>query len=346
MGPLTGIKILDFSTLLPGPWATRQLADMGAEILRIESPRHQDMLRQMPAAFSRINQAKQTLSLDLTQPTAQQQVKQLLEEYDVVLEQFRPGVMAKFGLDYPSLSGAFPKLIYCSLTGYGQTGPYRDRAGHDINYLAVSGIAGYSGVERPTLSGIQLADLAGGSLQAIIAILSAIIERQQTGYGQYLDIAMADGALALNTLAAADNLEHGRNPGYATEWLNGGLFYDYYQCKDKKWLSLGGLEAKFIKKVCVALGKTEWEPRFLDFNPERQRGLKQDLAALFQTKSCEEWLSLLDDDMCVESVLTLSEAVTHPQFVARGMVKEVEGKQHLACPVKFPGSRLGKPNTD
>ncbi|MFT6910580.1 MAG: alpha-methylacyl-CoA racemase, partial [Oleiphilaceae bacterium] len=254
MQPLKGLKVLDFTTLLPGPYATQLLADMGAEVLRIESPKRPDLLKLMPpivgkvsAAHATINRNKKSLALDLKHPEAKAIIHALVSEYDIIIEQFRPGVMARLGLDYDSFKGIQPKLIYCSITGYGQTGPLQNKAGHDINYLALSGLASYSGRKDtgPVLSGTQVADIAGGSHHAVMAILAAVIERTNTGKGQYLDISMSDAALALNTMFSANTLVNQKDPGYGTEMLNGGLFYDYYKTSDGRYLSIGSLEPNF-----------------------------------------------------------------------------------------------------
>lgn len=339
MGPLTGLKILDFSTLLPGPYATHLLNDMGAEVLRIVSPTRPDLMQAFPAIDHYLNDGKEQRLLDLTQAEAKNQVRTLLADYDILLEQFRPGVMARFGLGYDDLQADFPHLIYCSLTGYGQTGPLKDRAGHDINYQALTGVASYGGSDRPVLTATPVADLAGGSLHAVIAILAAVNERHQTGLGQYLDVAMADATLALNAMEAPRVLAGEPSPTPQSGWLNGGLFYDYYCCADNLWLAVGGLEPKFIKALCEGLGKEDWVPRFMDLSPESQSQLRSDLADHFATETREFWMERLAGDCCVEPVLTLAEALQHPQFLSRSMVDPERGR--LGCALQFPGSRLG-----
>ena len=187
---LSSLKILDFSALLPGPFASMILADLGAEVLRVESPTRPDLVKMLPiqvkgvsAAHSTINRSKNSICLNLKNPDGVNIVKQLVSKYDIVLEQFRPGVMKLLGLDYEELRRHNPALIFCSLTGYGQTGPYRNRAGHDLNYLALSGISNYSRRknESPVPLGIQIADIAGGSYHVVMGILAAVIHRQQTG---------------------------------------------------------------------------------------------------------------------------------------------------------------------
>lgn len=212
---LNGLKVLDFSTLLPGPFATMYLADMGAEVIHIESPSRPDLIRIMPpyangqaTAHSYLNRNKQSIVLDLKDAASIDLIKAKISEFDIVIEQFRPDVMRRLGLDYATLAEINPRLIYCSITGYGQTGSYKDRAGHDINYLALVGIAGYSGRQDsgPPPLGIQVADIAGGSLHAVIAILAAVVERSRSGIGQYIDISMTDCVASLNSMAASATL--------------------------------------------------------------------------------------------------------------------------------------------
>ena len=259
---LKGLKILDFSTLLPGPFATLYLADMGAEVVHIESPTRPDLVRLMPpfahgqaTTHNYLNRNKHSVALDLKNPEHIEQIKFRIADYDIVVEQFRPGVMQRLGLDYPTLSALNPRLIYCSITGYGQTGPYKDRAGHDINYLALSGIAGHSGrIESgPPAMGIQIADVAGGSMHALVAILAAVIERQSSGQGQYIDISMTDCAATLNNMAASASLAGNQHQQIESGYLNGGTFYDYYQTQDDRYLSIGSLEPQFMQGLAQLL---------------------------------------------------------------------------------------------
>lgn len=265
-GPLASLKVLDFSTLLPGPFASLLLADMGAEVLRIESPTRMDLLRVLPphdqgvsASHAYLNRNKRSLALDLKQPEALEVIRQLVLEYDIVLEQFRPGVMERLGLGYEALKALNPKLIYVSITGYGQTGPYRERAGHDINYLALAGLASYTGRKDsgPLPLGIQAADIAGGSLHGVIGLLAAVIARQHSGLGQHLDVSMTDCVFSLNAMAGAGYLACGIEPAAEQQVLNGGSFYDYYRSRDGRWLSVGSLEPPFMQALCKALGRPE-----------------------------------------------------------------------------------------
>ncbi|EJM84480.1 MULTISPECIES: CaiB/BaiF CoA transferase family protein [unclassified Pseudomonas] len=349
-GPLASLKVLDFSTLLPGPFASLLLADMGAEVLRIESPTRMDLLRVLPphdqgvsASHAYLNRNKRSLALDLKQPEALAVIKQLVQDYDIVLEQFRPGVMERLGLGYEALKAINPKLIYVSITGYGQTGPYKDRAGHDINYLALAGLASYTGRadNGPLPLGVQVADVAGGSLHGVIGLLAAVIARQQSGLGQHLDVSMTDCAFSLNAMAGAGYLACGEEPGREDQMLNGGSFYDYYRSRDGRWLSVGSLEPPFMKQLCTALGLEELAALGLSPQPAQQKKLKDALQTEFEKHDFAELCALFAElDACVEPVLTLGEAIRHPQLQARELVTDVPrgdgtSQAQMACPLKF-----------
>ena len=349
-GPLSSLKILDFSTLLPGPFASLLLADMGAEVLRVESPSRMDLVRVLPpydggvsASHAYLNRNKRSIALDLKQAEAVALVKQLVLEYDIVLEQFRPGVMDKLGVGYAALKAINPGLIYVSITGYGQTGPYRDRAGHDINYLALAGVASYTGRRDsgPLPLGIQAADIAGGSLHGVIGLLAAVIQRQATGQGQQVDISMTDCAFSLNGMAGAGFLAAGVEPQMENQALNGGSFYDYYRSRDGRWFAVGSLEPQFMQQFCAAIGRPELASRGLSTKPDEQRALKREIEIEFEKRDFAEWSQLFAElDACVEPMLNLSEAVEHPQLKARQLVTTVPRgdqapQQQIACPIKF-----------
>ncbi|MFB4249210.1 CaiB/BaiF CoA transferase family protein [Pseudomonas idahonensis] len=365
LGPLASLKVLDFSTLLPGPFASLLLADMGAEVLRIESPTRMDLLRVLPphdhgvsASHAYLNRNKRSLALDLKRPEALEVIRQLLQDHDILLEQFRPGVMERLGLGYEALKAINPRLIYVSITGYGQTGPYRDRAGHDINYLALAGLASQTGRrdQGPLPLGIQAADIAGGSLHGVIGLLAAVIARQHSGQGQHLDISMTDCVFSLNAMAGAGYLACGVEPGMEQQVLNGGSFYDYYRSRDGRWLSVGSLEPVFMQQLCQALGRPELAAQGLSPLPEQQRALKQALQIEFEKHDFAELCQLFAGlDACVEPVLSLAEAVEHPQLQARQLLSQVPREDgslqtQMACPLKFSdglpeprhiGARLG-----
>ncbi len=270
-------------------------------------------------------------------------VLELVREYDIVLEQFRPGVMDKLGVGYEALKAANPRLIYVAITGYGQTGPLRERAGHDINYLALAGVASYTGRRErgPLPLGVQLADLAGGSLHGVMGLLAAVIHRQQTGEGQQVDMSMTDCAFSLNGMAGAGYLAAGVEPEMEALALNGGSFYDYYRTRDGRWFSVGSLEPQFMQQFCAAIGRPELAARGLSPKPEEQRALKREIEMEFEKQDFAQWQERFAAlDACVEPLLSLAEAVEHPQLRERGVVTQVpNGKggaqRQVACPIRF-----------
>jgi crotonobetainyl-CoA:carnitine CoA-transferase CaiB-like acyl-CoA transferase len=349
-GPLSSLKVLDFSTLLPGPFASLLLADMGAEVLRIESATRLDLLRVLPphdrgvsASHAYLNRNKRSLALDLKQPQAIEVVKRLVAEHDIVLEQFRPGVMDRLGIGYEALKAINPKLIYVAITGYGQTGPYRERAGHDINYLALAGLASHTGRKDsgPLPLGVQVADVGGGSLHGVIGLLAAVVARNQTGLGQYVDVSMTDCAFSLNALSGAGWLAAGVEPQPEGQMLNGGSFYDYYRSRDGRWFSVGSLEPAFMHALCEALDRPELAKQGLSLASVDQMAFKQELIIEFERRSFEELEACFAKiDACVEPVLSFSEAVEHPQLRARAVVTQVprgdgSAQPQMACPLKF-----------
>lgn len=356
MGLLKGLKILDFSTLLPGPYATMMLADMGAEVIRVESSSRVDLVRVMPpfdedgvaATHSYLNRSKKSLTLNLKQAAAVDIVHSLIADYDIVIEQFRPGVMERLGLGYESLKAVNPQVIYCSLTGYGQTGPYRNRPGHDNNYLALSGVLDYSRRKdaMPPPMGIQVADIAGGSLHTVIGLLAAIVHRQKTGEGQYIDVSMTDAAFSLNAMSGPGYLTAGIEPNPEELQLNGGTFYDYYETQDGRYFSVGSIEPPFRKLLCEALGKPQLFALSMSDELADQQLFKQQVQASFLSKSYEEWLTIFNEDFqgCVEPVLTFAEACHHPQIQERGMIVDVPkadgtSQRQLATPIKFSATQ-------
>lgn len=345
---LSDVKILDLSTLLPGPYASMVLADLGAKVLRVESPTRVDLVREMSpqvgassAAHQYLNRSKESIALDLKQAEAIEIIKTLVEEYDVVLEQFRPGVMDRLGIGYEVLKAINPKIIYCAITGYGQTGPYKDRAGHDLNYLAIAGISSYSKrkEQSPIPQGIQIADVAGGSLHGVIGILTALYHRQRTGEGQMIDISMTDCAFALNAMSGAGALAGNEIPTAESQLLNGGTFYDYYQTSDGRYLSVGSLEPKFFSGLCQLLDLEHLLP--LASKASAQQQIKGSFTYAFMQKTYDQWQAIfIKFDLCVEPVLNLKEASEHPQIVARELIIDVPHpktgmQKQLACPIKF-----------
>lgn len=325
MGPLNGLKILDFSTILPGPFATMMLADLGADVLHVEAPGKRDVVKDLKpilesgnsASYEQLNRGKQTISLDLKSPEGKAKVHKLLEEYDVIVEQFRPGVMERLGFGYEQLKADHPELIYCSITGYGQTGPLAAHAGHDINYLALTGIANAlrRDGEKPVASSMQIADLGGGALHAVIGILTAYIERLRTGVGRHLDISMFDAALSLHPLFGPMQLATNEDVAPEAEELNGGSFYDYYETSDGRYIAVGSLELKFQQRLAELLNLPNW---FEQSTAEQ----KATLTDAFKQNTFAEWQAILADEseLCVTPVLTFLEAAHQPHTQARGLV--------------------------
>lgn len=354
---LKGLKVLDFSTLLPGPFASMYLADMGAEVIHVESPTRPDLVRIMPpyangqaTAHSYLNRNKQSIALDLKDTANIELIKAKISEFDIVLEQFRPDVMRRLGLDYETLAEINPRLIYCSITGYGQTGAYKDRAGHDINYLALAGVSGHSGRQDsgPPPLGIQIADVAGGSLHAVIGILAAVVERQRSGLGQYIDISMTDCVASLNSMAASASLAGQTAQAPEAGMLNGASFYDYYQTKDGRYFSVGSLEPQFMAGLAAALDLPLLLAKGASFDREDRQAVKHALQEKFKTRNFSEWQHLFQSlDICVEPVLHLDEALDSPIAQQRGWVVDVpvaenasQTEPQLACPIKFSRSQM------
>ncbi len=345
MGSLDGLKVLDFSTLLPGPYASLMLADMGAEVLTISSPGKYDLVLHygaeiegtgISACSAWLGRNKKTMFLNLKTAEGKEIVRRLISDYDIVLEQFRPGVMQKLGLGFDELREVNPRLIYCSLTGYGQTGPLAKAAGHDINYMSRSGTITHAGraSEGPSLMNFQVADIAAGSMNAVIGILAAVYHREQTGQGQFVDISMMDGCVPFNSLDGADFLVSGRQPVREGEMLNGGCMYDYYETRDGGYMSVGSLEPKFWENFCRCLGREDLTAGTV--LPENTAEVKEQIRAIFRTKTRDEWTEIFEGaDACVQPVMNLNEALLQDEQIrAREMVVEVGMPLHEDVKVK------------
>jgi len=303
-GPLSGIVVLDLTRLLPGAVATQQLVDWGAEVIKIEQPGVGDYARAMnPAVFARTNSGKKSLVIDLKQPRGREVLLALARHADVLIEGNRPGVMARLGLSFEELHAVNKRLIYVSLTGYGQAGPFAHLAGHDVNYLALGGVLS---LNLPIIPGVQIADLVGGSMQSVTGILLALVARQQTGEGRHVDVSMYQGVTSLLTIPLAAWQSTGREPVTGRETLSGRYAcYKLYEAADGRWLAVGALEPKFWMELCTQLGCPELIPRQFE---EPQDEVKARMAAIFRTKSAEEWFEVLrESDCCVTPVRTVSE---------------------------------------
>jgi crotonobetainyl-CoA:carnitine CoA-transferase CaiB-like acyl-CoA transferase len=330
LAAFTGVKVLDLSRLLPGPFCSMLLADFGADVIKIEDPNGGDYIRGWPPFLGKnsgyhvvLNRNKRSLTLNLKKPEAKDIFKQLVAEADVVLEGFRPGVMDRLGLGFTELQAINPRLIYCAITGYGTDGPRAQRAGHDINYLALNGVLSYSGREgSPTFPGVQVADLGGGALYAAFSIAAALFARERLGKGQFIDMSMADGALTWHCLRWGKYLADSTVPSQGDDFLNHGYAcYNLYPTRDGRYMSLGALEPQFWKIFCQAVGRPDWnQPSYFEPGPH-QKDLQNQVAALFLSKDLTEWTQLFaDKDCCCEPVLNLDEVMQDEQVQQRNMV--------------------------
>ncbi|MBL8426310.1 MAG: CoA transferase [Dechloromonas sp.] len=338
--PLAGIRVLDLTRLLPGPVATLHLADLGAEVIKIEDPQIGDYARTLgtdsgedSAYFRMINRNKQGMVLDLKKPEAVAVFLRLAETADVIVESFRPGVVDKLGIGYQTVRALNPKITYCSISGYGQDGPYKDLAGHDINYLGYAGVLEQIGLEgsQPAIPNFQIADLLGGALTGVMGILAAVVEAQRTGHGRYVDVSMTDSVLAHTYFAMLRLNDAGHSAPRGGDLLSGGLpCYATYRCADGKSMAVGALEGKFWKICCTTLERPEWVARQWDAS------LRSDMAALFATRSRDDWAErFLLTDCCVTPILSPEEALRNEQLQARGMIIEGDGLIQFAPPLKL-----------
>ena len=338
MGALSSLKVLDFSTLLPGPLATMFLADLGAEVVSVSAPEKPDLMNNYPpiieelgvsASYAWLGRNKKTINLNLKKPQAVSAVKKMVKEYDIVVEQFRPGVMKKLGLDYETLRQENPALIYCSISGYGQNGPMAMRPGHDINYVALSGNMLMMDGKEPqkvSIPNFHLADIAGGGYMSAIAILAAVQYREKTGKGQYIDMSMMDSILPFACIEGAGVLAARQYPkGWQNRTVAGtanGPHYDVYETADKKYMSVGALEPKFFAALCTTLGLPEWaDGHIIQEDPEQMRTVFQQK---FKEKTRAEWTEIFSKvDACVEPAYDIYEMCSNEQVIARDMIPKV-----------------------
>jgi len=340
--PLAGVRVLDLSRLLPGPFCSMLLLHLGAEVIKVEDPSSGDYTRQMPplvgaegAYFLALNRGKRSLAVNLKTAEGRGIFLRLAETADVVLESFRPGIADRLGVGYQAVNAVNPRIVYCSLTGYGQDGPYQRRAGHDVNYMALSGLLGLTGMAGgpPVIPAVQIADLAGGTCAAL-AIVTALYARERTGRGQYLDVAMLDAVVSWLPLlvawqAGGGEVARGRLP------LSGRFpCYQVYETRDGQFMSLGALEPGFWANFCRLVDREDLIPRQFDGD----QATFQEMRAIFRSRTRDEWVKLLEGvDTCCEPVKSLSEALADPQVRHRGMVKEVPHPAAGAVP------QLGSP---
>ncbi len=367
MAPLTGITVLDLTRLLPGGYCTQYLADFGAEVIKVEDTGAGDYIRQAPpyyepetghdeeeiastrsALYLSLNRSKRSIRLDLKSEAGREAFMRLVETADVVVEGFRPGVTERLGVDYESVRKVNPGIVYCAITGYGQDGPNRDRAGHDINYLGSTGMLAMTGADDgpPVQPAGQIGDLGGGALGAAFGILTALFEKQRSGSGQMVDISMTDGALAWMAMPAGAWFADGQVPGRGASILNGGVCcYLPYEAADG-WVSCGALEPKFWRTFCEGTGHPELIE--VQFDKPGGEGWAK-VAAVFRERSRAGWKAFNDEhDCCIEPILELDEALESDLVRERGMVVEFEQPgagtvRQIANPVKLSGTPALEP---
>ena len=366
--PLEGVRVLDLSRLLPGGFCSLLLADFGADVLKVEDTGMGDYVRWAPpywegaddsaksSLFLALNRNKRSIRIDLKSEGGRDVLLRLAREHDVLLESFRPGVLDRLGVGYERLREENPGLVYCAITGYGQDGPYRDRSGHDMNYLGLVGLLGLTGEKDgpPVQSAGQVADLGGGALMAAFGILAALRERDRSGEGQLVDVSMADGALSWLALVAGRYLCDRVVPERGTLELAGGLIcYRPYACKDG-WVTLGALEPKFWQAWCRGVGREDLIERQFEPPGSEAHG---EVERVFLEHTRDEWQRFAsENDCCLEPVLDLDEALDSELVRAREMVVELDqpgadGVKQLGVPVKMsrtpggvraPGPALGE----
>ena len=347
--PLSGIRILDLSRLLPGAYASQMLADFGADVIKVEEPGSGDYGRFMPPHgaggmslyFLATNRNKRSITLNLKSAEGREVFLRLVEQADVVLESFRPGVMQRLELGYEQLKERNPGIVYCAISGYGQDGPYRLRAGHDLNYAGYAGLLHYTRgpYGEPAMPATQIGDLAGGSNMAVIGILTALMGRAQTGEGRMIDVSMTEGVMSLLPLFAIAYLNTGEAPHPGRSALDGGLpCYNMYETQDGKHITLAALEYKFWHTFCTRIGHLELLPFHIPVGPGERDEAIDILRSIFKTKTRDEWIAeLAEIDACVGPVYSINEALNDPQAQARGVsiTGEVDGETFRTLP-SFP----------
>ncbi|MGH3344225.1 MAG: CaiB/BaiF CoA transferase family protein [Carbonactinosporaceae bacterium] len=348
--PLAGLRVLDLSRLLPGGYATLLMADFGAEVIKIEEPGRGDYGRWTPpfaasgesAAHLVLNRGKRSVTCNLRSEPGREILRELARSADVLVESYRPGVLARLGVGYPALSEVNPGLVYVAISAFGAEGPYAGRAAHDIDSLGYAGVLSFTGTPEcgPVLPGLQLADLGAG-MHALIAVLAALRVRESSGAGQYCDVSMTDAVLSMLTVAAGGYAVTGHPPGLGGALLAGGLAcYGVYRCADGRHVAVGALEEKFFRELCEGLGVPELTPA--QYDPTRQEELRARLAEAFAARPRDAWVELLADrDTCLAPVNDLAEAFADPNARARGMVEDTELPDGTTYPRVGVAPRLG-----
>jgi alpha-methylacyl-CoA racemase len=337
---LTGMRVLDLTRLLPGAYATLMLAELGADVIKVEDPRGGDPMRQLPPFVGGrsvydllLNRGKRSVALDLRDPASRPALDRLVGWADLVVESFRPATATRLGVSGAQLRTRFPTLVHAAITGYGQTGPYADRPGHDLNYVAVSGLLSADRPHPTHLPRMFMADVGGGAMSAVIAILAALLARERTGDGATLDISMHDAALYWVMLpGAASLIDEGASATGELPTFGEHACYNVYETSDGRQVALGALEPKFWTQFCEALGRPDLLPRHLT-DAGDQASLLSEIRAVFRTRTQAEWLAFFEGrDVCLSPVNTPAEAFADPHIAARGTVVRGAGLRAVRSP--------------
>ena len=353
MAPLDGLNVLDLSRLMPGPLCTMILSDLGANVIKVEQPGIGDYARSAPpfigetgAAFLMLNRNKRSITLNLKKAESQEILRKLATRADVFVESYQPGVAERLGVGYPAISEVNSRIVYCSISGFGQTGPYRDLAGHDLTYTAYSGVIGATGLKGgpPVIPAIQVSDIQS-AIYAAVAITAALYRREKTGKGELIDVSLMDAAVAsmimpLSFHFAGASMERGES------FLSGGVpFYNVYETADNRYISIAALEPKFWTELCRTLKLEKYETQQLAAEETAQQ-IYQDLVSLFRQKSREEWIKILNlHGIPCAPVYGVSEIPSDPHVKSRKLLFEMEteafGKlNQLATPIKMSQNSL------
>lgn len=356
VGALSDIRILDLSRLLPGPYCSMMLADLGAEVIKVEEPGIGDYIRAFPpklnkesAIFLSLNRNKKSITLDLKKHRGRDIFLDLVKDADVVIEGFRPGVIDKIGIGYSNLKEKNPRIILCSISGYGQEGPYAKKAGHDLNFLSIAGMTRLTGTKegKPIIPGVQIGDIGGGSMLAAICILTAIIAREKTGTGQYIDVSMLDGSLAWLSAYIGQYLVDAKELKPSGEMLTGQFAcYNVYKTKDDRYMVLGAVEPQFWSAFCKAIKREDFiKDQYT--TGERAKELIVEIEKIFLENKKTEWIDFFKDiDCCCEPVNNFSEAISNPQLLSRNMFIEIDHPtEGTIRQVNFPGKLSNTPAT-
>ena len=347
-GPLEGLRVLDLTRLLPGPVCTLYLADLGADVIKVEDTGAGDYFRNLgatrgtvSAVYRAVNRNKRSLAVNLKDPRGRDAFLALARRADVIVESFRPGVVTALGVDYEAVAALNPRIVYAAISGYGQDGPRAHLAGHDINYLGYAGVLDQTGARdgAPALCNVQIADLLGGAASTAIALLAALVGTQRSGRGRYVDVAMTDASLAHNLVALRALEQWGHVAPRGADLLTGGVpCYGVYPTRDGRWLAVGALEEKFWHALCAAIGRPDLVPGQFALGDEGLR-VRSELERIFAGATLAEWTGRLAEvDCCVTPVATLDEAMNDRQFAAREMVRtRSDGSLEYAPPLKLSG---------